>query len=105
MKKYTPANKKYFLATNKYLILLSISFLLSIAIMGVQAQIKSVAISKNTKPVKIKTISKMLGADISFLPQLEYKGIKFTEWGMEKNGKTNKLINIYRKVAKKYHIK
>jgi beta-galactosidase len=36
-------------------------------------------------PVKKKTIDKMLGADISFLPQLEARGIKFQDKGIEKD--------------------
>jgi arabinogalactan endo-1,4-beta-galactosidase len=35
--------------------------------------------------VKKKKIGKMLGADISFLPQLESRGIKFSENGVEKD--------------------
>jgi beta-galactosidase len=36
-------------------------------------------------PVKKKAIDKMLGADISFLPQLETRGIKFQDKGVEKD--------------------
>jgi arabinogalactan endo-1,4-beta-galactosidase len=39
----------------------------------------------NNTAVKKKKLGKMLGADISFLPQLESRGIKFSENGLEKD--------------------
>ena len=38
-------------------------------------------IKRSTKPV----IDKMIGADISFLPQLEDRGIRFSDKGVEKD--------------------
>jgi arabinogalactan endo-1,4-beta-galactosidase len=37
-------------------------------------------------PATKKSIDRMIGADISFLPQLEARGIKFSENGLEKDG-------------------
>lgn len=85
MNKYTTAKRRYFAAINKCLILLSISVFLLIANVKLKAQTISVATSKNTKLVKKKIIGKMLGADISFLPQLEYEGIKFSDNRKEKD--------------------
>lgn len=40
-----------------------------------------------TKPfVPVKHVDKMLGADISFLPELESRGLKFFDKGIEKDG-------------------
>ena len=85
MKKYTTANNKYFPARNQYLNILSISLFLFITVVGVHAQIVPITASKNSSPIKKKSMGKMLGADISFLPQLEYKGIKFSDNGQEKD--------------------
>lgn len=41
--------------------------------------------AKYTLPATKKKIDKMLGADISFLPQLEDRGIKFSDNGVEKD--------------------
>jgi beta-galactosidase len=38
-----------------------------------------------TKPLSKKNITKMLGADISFLPELEAKNVKFSDNGVEKD--------------------
>ncbi|MCE3281315.1 MAG: hypothetical protein K0Q66_52 [Chitinophagaceae bacterium] len=38
-----------------------------------------------SKPLKKKVIDKMIGADISFLPQLEARGIRFSDKGKEKD--------------------
>ena len=38
-----------------------------------------------TKNQKKKPVDKMLGADISFLPQLEARGIKFSDGGVQKD--------------------
>jgi beta-galactosidase len=40
---------------------------------------------KEVKPTGMKNIGKMLGADISFLPELEDKGVKFTDNGIPKD--------------------
>ena len=85
MKKYTMTNKKYFPARNKCLIFLSFSLFLFITVVAVHAQTVPVTASKNSSSVKKKSMSKMLGADISFLPQLEYEGIKFSDNGQEKD--------------------
>lgn len=48
----------------------------------------SVVTAKNTFPVAhsvARPVDKMLGADISFLPQLESRGIKFSDKGVEKD--------------------
>jgi beta-galactosidase len=47
----------------------------------------STSTTKNRAEIKLipKTIDQMLGADISFLPQLESRGIKFSDKGVEKD--------------------
>jgi beta-galactosidase len=45
------------------------------------------SITRNN-PVKKKVIDKMIGADISFLPELEAKGMKFKDKGVEKDAIT-----------------
>lgn len=85
MKKLSIAEKKQLSAQNKCLLLLCISLFLSITIEVVNAQTVSNKTIKNGKIVKKKNIGKMLGADISFLPELEYKGIKFNDNGQEKD--------------------
>lgn len=85
MKKLSIAEKKQLSAQNKCLLLLCISLFLSITIEVVNAQTVSHKTIKNGKIVKKKNIGKMLGADISFLPELEYKGIKFNDNGQEKD--------------------
>ena len=73
------------LTQNKYLLVLCISLILSFVIEVVNAQIISGEALNNVKKVKKKNIGKMLGADISFLPELEFKGIKFSDNGQEKD--------------------
>lgn len=85
MKKLSIAEKKQLSAQNKCLLLLCISLFLSITIEVVNAQTVFNKTIKNGKIVKKKNIGKMLGADISFLPELEYKGIKFNDNGQEKD--------------------
>jgi beta-galactosidase len=48
----------------------------------VPSEPKPVAIST---PLKKKTIEKAIGADISFLPELEARGIKFSDQGVQKD--------------------
>ena len=78
------ANKK--LSTlRKCLQVFCMSLFLSMLFGVANAQTISEAFFKNGKVVKKKNIGKMLGADISFLPELEYKGIKFSDNGKEKD--------------------
>ena len=70
---------------NKCLLVLGISLLLSFTLELANAQTISEAFFKNGKVVKKKNIGKMLGADISFLPELENKGMKFSDNGQEKD--------------------
>ncbi len=47
--------------------------------------VRRVAGKSSNKPTAQKVIGKMLGADISFLPELEARGIKFSDKGVEKD--------------------
>jgi arabinogalactan endo-1,4-beta-galactosidase len=74
----------YSLLNNLLLGLLLVLFYLT------PAQAQTAAPSKSTQQVakpagSKKNIGKMLGADISFLPQLEARGMKFSDRGQEKD--------------------
>ncbi len=43
------------------------------------------SVTAKIKPAKRPVIDKMIGADISFLPQLEARGLKFSDKGVEKD--------------------
>ncbi len=69
----------------KCALLISVSLLFSFVFSAVTAQSVSTSHAQNKKAVKKKPVGKMLGADISFLPQLESRGMKFSDKGMEKD--------------------
>ena len=58
-------------------------------IMVTPGSVDNISIDKNYElkgeAAKPREVSKMLGADISFLPQLEARGIKFSDKGVEKD--------------------
>ena len=68
---------------NKDLTIFKFSLLLSFLFLMTASQLFSNPANK--KWAKKKPIGKMLGADISFLPQLEARGKKFTDNGVEKD--------------------
>src|SRR5450432_3428829 len=78
-------NKSNIAFDKKSWVLTGISLCLCFIFLVVKAQIFSSADEPHKKVMKKKKIGKMLGADISFLPQLESRGIKFSENGVEKD--------------------
>jgi arabinogalactan endo-1,4-beta-galactosidase len=69
----------------KPLLVIGTSLVLSFIILLVGAQIIPGAAAQNREAVKKMKMGKMLGADISFLPQLEFRGIKFSDNGVQKD--------------------
>lgn len=73
------------LFAKKCALIISVSLLFSFVFSVITAQTVSTAHAQYKKAVKKKPVGKMLGADISFLPQLESRGMKFSDKGVEKD--------------------
>jgi beta-galactosidase len=48
-------------------------------------RVEGVEVPEISKRVQLKPVDKMMGADISFLPELENKGIRFSDRGVQKD--------------------
>lgn len=84
--KHTPFLKKYLLRGQVQKTAICIVLLMFITLPGfVRPDSRDHERDLMGRGVKKKKIGKMLGADISFLPQLESRGMKFSENGVEKD--------------------